>query len=61
MTGVRIDRLLVERGLVPNRERAQRLVMAGEVLVDDRAGDEAGRRGARRTPRSGCGRPRRRT
>jgi 23S rRNA (cytidine1920-2'-O)/16S rRNA (cytidine1409-2'-O)-methyltransferase len=34
--GVRIDRLLVDRGLVPSRERAQRLVMAGEVLVDDR-------------------------
>jgi 23S rRNA (cytidine1920-2'-O)/16S rRNA (cytidine1409-2'-O)-methyltransferase len=28
---VRIDRLLVERGLVPSRERAQRLLMAGEV------------------------------
>jgi 23S rRNA (cytidine1920-2'-O)/16S rRNA (cytidine1409-2'-O)-methyltransferase len=33
---VRIDRLLVERGLVPSRELARRLVMAGEVLVDDR-------------------------
>jgi 23S rRNA (cytidine1920-2'-O)/16S rRNA (cytidine1409-2'-O)-methyltransferase len=33
---VRIDRLLVERGIVPNRELARRLVMAGEVLVDDR-------------------------
>jgi len=33
---VRIDRLLVERGLVPNRELARRLVMAGEVLVGDR-------------------------
>jgi 23S rRNA (cytidine1920-2'-O)/16S rRNA (cytidine1409-2'-O)-methyltransferase len=32
---VRLDRLLVERGLVPSRERAQRLVMAGDVLVDD--------------------------
>jgi len=32
---VRIDRLLVERGLAPSRERAQRLVMAGEVLVDE--------------------------
>lgn len=35
-TGVRVDRLLVDRGLAPTRERAQRLVMAGEVLVDDR-------------------------
>ena len=33
---MRIDRLLVERGLVPNRELARRLVMAGEVLVGDR-------------------------
>jgi len=33
---VRIDRLLVERGLVASRERARRLVMAGAVLVGDR-------------------------
>jgi 23S rRNA (cytidine1920-2'-O)/16S rRNA (cytidine1409-2'-O)-methyltransferase len=33
---MRIDRLLVERGLVASRERAQRLVMAGAVLVADR-------------------------
>jgi len=39
---VRIDRLLVDRGLVPNRERARRLVMAGEVLVDDRPVTKAG-------------------
>jgi len=32
---MRIDRLLVERGLAPSRERAQRLVMAGDVLVAD--------------------------
>jgi 23S rRNA (cytidine1920-2'-O)/16S rRNA (cytidine1409-2'-O)-methyltransferase len=36
VAGVRIDRLLVERGLVTSRERARRLVMAGQVLVDDR-------------------------
>jgi 23S rRNA (cytidine1920-2'-O)/16S rRNA (cytidine1409-2'-O)-methyltransferase len=35
-SGVRIDRLLVERGLVASRERARRLVMAGAVLVADR-------------------------
>src|SRR4029077_9201560 len=34
--GVRIDRLLVERGLAPSRERAQRLLLAGGVLVDER-------------------------
>jgi len=33
---IRIDRLLVERGLVASRERARRLVMAGDVLVGDR-------------------------
>jgi 23S rRNA (cytidine1920-2'-O)/16S rRNA (cytidine1409-2'-O)-methyltransferase len=33
----RIDNLLVERGLVESRERAQRAIMAGEVRVGDRA------------------------
>jgi 23S rRNA (cytidine1920-2'-O)/16S rRNA (cytidine1409-2'-O)-methyltransferase len=32
---IRIDRLLVERELAPSRERAQSLIMAGAVLVDD--------------------------
>ena len=36
MERVRIDRLLVERGLAASRERARRLVMAGDVLVGDR-------------------------
>lgn len=31
----RIDVLLVERGLVESRERAQALILAGHVLVDD--------------------------
>ena len=31
----RIDKLLVERGLAPTRTRAQALVMAGSVLVDE--------------------------
>jgi len=31
----RIDKLLVERGLAPTRTRAQALVMAGAVLVDE--------------------------
>ena len=36
MGRVRIDRLLVERGLATSRERARRLVMAGDVLVGER-------------------------
>ena len=36
MDRVRIDRLLVERGLAASRERARRLVMAGGVLVGER-------------------------
>jgi 23S rRNA (cytidine1920-2'-O)/16S rRNA (cytidine1409-2'-O)-methyltransferase len=39
---VRLDRLLVERGLAPSRDRAQRLVMAGEVLVDERVVSKPG-------------------
>jgi 23S rRNA (cytidine1920-2'-O)/16S rRNA (cytidine1409-2'-O)-methyltransferase len=39
---VRLDVLLVERGLAPNRERARRLVMAGDVLVNDRPATKPG-------------------
>lgn len=38
----RIDRLLVERGLAPTREKAQALIMAGQVLVSDRPVTKAG-------------------
>jgi 23S rRNA (cytidine1920-2'-O)/16S rRNA (cytidine1409-2'-O)-methyltransferase len=31
----RLDRLLVERGLAPSRERAQALILAARVLVDE--------------------------
>jgi 23S rRNA (cytidine1920-2'-O)/16S rRNA (cytidine1409-2'-O)-methyltransferase len=32
---VRIDRLMVERGLVPSRERAQAMIIAGRVLANE--------------------------
>jgi len=35
MKKVRIDRLIVDRGLAPTRQKAQALIMAGCVLVDD--------------------------
>ena len=35
MTKTRIDKLLVELGLVDSREKARALVMAGDVLVED--------------------------
>jgi 23S rRNA (cytidine1920-2'-O)/16S rRNA (cytidine1409-2'-O)-methyltransferase len=38
----RLDRLLVERGLAPTREKAQALIMAGAVLVDDRKAAKSG-------------------
>ena len=38
----RIDVLLVERGLAASRDRAQRLILAGKVLVADRVVDKAG-------------------
>jgi 23S rRNA (cytidine1920-2'-O)/16S rRNA (cytidine1409-2'-O)-methyltransferase len=41
---VRIDQLLVERGLAASRDRARRLVMAGQVLVEERVVDKAGAR-----------------
>jgi len=40
----RIDRLLVDRGLAPSRERAQALVLAGLVVVDERRVDKPGTR-----------------
>ena len=39
---IRLDKLLVERGLVPSRERAQSLILAGRVLVDEQRVDKAG-------------------
>src|SRR6266705_3501699 len=39
---VRIDKLLVERGLVPSRERAQAMVLSGRVLVNEQRVEKAG-------------------
>ena len=38
----RLDMLLVERGFVASRERAKRVIMAGQVLVDGQKVDKAG-------------------
>ena len=38
----RLDRLLVERGLVESRERGQALILAGQILVDGQKRDKAG-------------------
>jgi 23S rRNA (cytidine1920-2'-O)/16S rRNA (cytidine1409-2'-O)-methyltransferase len=40
----RIDVLLVERGLAPSRERAQALLMAGQILVDGQKVEKPGHR-----------------
>ena len=39
---IRLDKLLVERGLAASRERAQALILAGKVLVDDQKLEKAG-------------------
>ncbi len=38
----RIDQLLVERGLAESREKAARLILAGDVMVDGRRVDKVG-------------------
>jgi 23S rRNA (cytidine1920-2'-O)/16S rRNA (cytidine1409-2'-O)-methyltransferase len=41
---VRLDQLLVQRGLAPTRERAQALILAGSVRVDGARADRAAAR-----------------
>jgi 23S rRNA (cytidine1920-2'-O)/16S rRNA (cytidine1409-2'-O)-methyltransferase len=41
-TKIRVDLLLVERGLVPSRERARALILAGRVLVSEQKVEKAG-------------------
>ena len=38
----RLDRLLVDRGLVESRERAQGLILAGQILVDEQKVEKCG-------------------
>jgi 23S rRNA (cytidine1920-2'-O)/16S rRNA (cytidine1409-2'-O)-methyltransferase len=42
MPRVRLDQLVVERGLAPSRERARALILAGQVTVDGRPATKAG-------------------
>jgi 23S rRNA (cytidine1920-2'-O)/16S rRNA (cytidine1409-2'-O)-methyltransferase len=39
---MRLDKILVERGLVPSRERGQALILAGQVLVNGQKQDKSG-------------------
>ena len=38
----RLDRLLVERGVAPSRQRARAMIMAGKILVNKQPVDKAG-------------------
>jgi 23S rRNA (cytidine1920-2'-O)/16S rRNA (cytidine1409-2'-O)-methyltransferase len=39
---IRLDKLLVDRGLAASRERAQALILAGKVLIDNQKLEKAG-------------------
>ena len=39
---IRIDKLLVDRGLAPSRERAQAMILAGRVLVNEQKIEKSG-------------------
>jgi len=38
----RLDKLILQRGLAPSRERAQALILAGRVLVNEQKLEKAG-------------------
>ena len=42
---IRLDRLLVDRGLVESREKAQGLILAGSILVDEQKVEKCGTSG----------------
>lgn len=42
MSRERLDKVLVDRGLAPSRERARALILAGKVLVDGQPANKAG-------------------
>jgi len=39
---IRLDRLLVDRGLAESREKAQGLILAGQVLADNQKEEKCG-------------------
>lgn len=39
---IRLDKLLLQRGLVPSRERAQALILAGKVLINEQKIEKSG-------------------
>src|SRR3954453_20445976 len=39
---LRLDKLIFDRGLVPSRERAQALIIAGKILVDEQKVEKPG-------------------
>ena len=39
---IRLDKLMLQRGLVPSRERAQALILAGKVLINDQKMEKSG-------------------
>ena len=42
MSKIRLDALLVSRGMTESRERAKALIMAGQVFIDNQKCDKAG-------------------